>query len=80
MKITAWTSYEKAEQKYIDPSIERIKLINKDKVYITPTELQKLAEEQNISTDEAYKKWKTEFDKIPFFHRRKKSRRINADL
>lgn len=77
MQITCWTSYKKAEKKkYIDPSNERIYLMNKDKVYITPNELQKLAEEQNISTDEAYKKWKTEFDKIPFFTDEKKAEEL----
>ena len=76
MQVTCWTSYLKAEKKYIDPSIERLSLLNKDKKIITPFELQKLADEQKISTDEAYEKWEKEYDKIPMFTDEKKAEEL----
>lgn len=76
MRVTCWTSYEKVQKKYIDPSLERLNLMNKDKRFITPKELDKLAEEQNISREDAYLKWKTEYDKIPMFIDEKKAHEL----
>jgi hypothetical protein len=67
MKVTAWTNEEYARKHYIDPSDERLKLLNPNKKMITPNELKTLAKENNLSTDEMYEKWKIEYDKIPMW-------------
>ena len=67
MKVTAWTNEEYARKHYIDPSDERLKLLNPNKKTITPNELKTLAKENNLSNDEMYEKWKTEYDKIPMW-------------
>ena len=67
MKVTAWTNEGYAREHYIDPSDERLKLLNHNKKTITPNELKTLAKENNLSNDEMYEKWKTEYDKIPMW-------------
>ena len=67
MKVTAWTNEGYGRKHYIDPSDERLKLLNHDKKMITPNELKTLAKEDNLSNDEMYEKWKTEYDKIPMW-------------
>ena len=67
MKVTAWTNEEYARKHYIDPSDERLKLLNPNKKIITPNELKILAKENNLSDNEMYEKWKTEYDKIPMW-------------
>lgn len=67
MKVTAWTNEEYARKHYIDPFEERLNLMNPNKKMITPNELKTLAKENNLSNDEMFKKWKTEYDKIPMW-------------
>lgn len=67
MKVTEWTNEEYARKHYIDPFEERLNLINPNKKMITPNELKTLAKENNLSNDEMYEKWKTEYDKIPMW-------------
>ena len=65
MKVTAWTNEEYARKHYIDPFEERLNLMNPNKKMITLNELKTLAKENNLSDDEMYEKWKTEYNKIP---------------
>lgn len=67
MKVTAWTNEEYARKHYIDPFEERLNLMNPNKKMITPNELKTLAKENDLSDDEMYEKWKTEYDKIPIW-------------
>ena len=76
MKITAWTNEEYARKHYIDPSDERLKLLNTDKKMITPNELKELAETDGISVEEEYEKWNQEFEKIPTFTDEKKAKEL----
>lgn len=67
MKVTAWTNEEYARKHCIDPSDERLKLLNPNKKIITPNELKTLAKENNLSNDEMYEKWEIEYNKIPMW-------------
>ena len=67
MKVTAWTNEEYARKHYIDLFDKRLNLMNPNKKMITPNELKILAKENNLSDDEMYEKWKTEYDKIPMW-------------
>lgn len=80
MKITAWTNEEYARKHYIDPFEERLNLMNPNKKMITPNELKSLAKENNLSDDEMFKKWKTEYDKIPMWLDEDKIKEYNSLL
>lgn len=82
MKVTAWTSETYARKYYIDPSEERLNLMNPNKKMITPNELKTLAKENNLSNDEMFEKWKTEseYDKIPMWLDEDKVKECNSLL
>ena len=80
MKVTAWTNEEYARKHYIDPFEERLNLMNPNKKMITPNELKTLAKENNLSDDEMYEKWKTEYDKIPMWLNEDKVKEYNSLL
>lgn len=80
MKVTAWTNEEFARKHYIDPFDERLNLMNPNKKMITLNELKTLAKENNLSDDEMFKKWKTEYDKIPMWLDEDKVKEYNSLL
>ena len=67
MKVTSWTNEVYARKHYIDPFDKRLNLMNPNKKMITSNELKTLAKENNLSNDEMFDKWKTEYDKIPMW-------------
>ena len=80
MKVTAWTNEEFARKHYIDPFEERLNLLNPNKKMIIPNELKTLAKENNLSCDEMFEKWKTEYDKIPMWLNEDKVKEYNSLL
>ena len=68
MKVTAWTNEEYARKHYVDPSDERLKLMNPNKRLASPSELKELAKERNIPYgDDFVKQYLDEYDKIPMW-------------
>lgn len=68
MKVTAWTNEEYARKHYIDPSDERLKLLNPNKRLASPSELKELAKERNIPYgDDFVKQYLDEYEKIPMY-------------
>ena len=67
MKVTAWTNEEYAREHYRDLFEERLALLNPNKKALSPTELKKLAEEQNIPYEEFMHNWLAEYEKQPTF-------------
>ena len=67
MTVTAWTNEEYAREHYRDLFEERLALLNPNKKALSPMELKRLAEEQNVSYGEFVKNWLNEYEKIPQF-------------
>lgn len=67
MKVTAWTNEEYARKHYIDPSDERLNLLNPNKKALSLNELKKLAETKNIPYKEFVENWLKEYKNLPTF-------------
>lgn len=67
MKVTAWTNEDYARKHYIDPDMERLMLINPDRKFLSPSEMNRLAEAKNMPLEDFYNEWWENFKKIPFY-------------
>lgn len=67
MTVTAWTNEEYAREHYRDLFEERLALLNPNKKALSPMELKRLAEEQNVPYGEFVENWLNEYEKIPQF-------------
>lgn len=67
MKVTAWSNEKYAREHYRNLFEERLALLNPNKKALSPMELKRLAEEQNVPYGEFMKDWLAEYEKQPTF-------------
>lgn len=77
MKITGWTNEEYAVSHYTDCIEERLKLLNPQKKFLTPKELEEKAKEKGMSKEDFYILWHKEYMSLPTYTDEKKAQEWN---